>query len=204
MRRSTVNLLALACLLYIVGWPSASSAQEQRSQSQKRRSNSPVISRSSASSNSAQVWIVELQDGEFRSTPEDAKKDVLYKACIQVGNLVRQCRPDIHWLPSVEYLKKKLRCSDPEARPAQDVSAIASEKPNLYTASVRLELTPPAREEMLLMVRLEEARDRQWVLAKGLMAVLALLLVLALYLRLTERAEQKTHKSIKSYMSQQA
>jgi hypothetical protein len=201
MRRSTLNLLAIASVLYILGWPSVSPAEGQRSSSRERRTGPPFVSHPVTASAPVEVWAVELQSNELRSTPEAAIEEVWSKARNQVANLVRQYRPDLAWFPPIEFLKKKLRASEPKAEPVQDVSAIAGEGKYLYTARLQLELTAAAREDMLHMVRLEVARDRQWILAKGLLAVLAVLIAVAGYLRLTERNTNRSFRSPKSYVA---
>jgi hypothetical protein len=184
MRRSTVNLLILAALC-LLGWPVASAAESQRSQSRERKSGSAEFGRTRIVSEATQVWVVQLQSNELRSTVDAAKDEVWNKARNQVASLVRQYRPDLNWAPSLKFLKDKLRCGEPETK-EEKIIEIDGERKYLYTAWLRLELTPAAREEMLRMVRLEEAWDRQWALAKGMIPILALLVVVALYLRLSE------------------
>src|SRR5262249_18517728 len=132
-------------------------------------------------------WNVELGELEYRHTPEEAARDVQHKACDQVANLVKQYHPDANWRPTNQFLKSKLRCSDPVTSVPPNIKIVDNDKPDFYTARVHLELTPAAREELFRIVRLEEARERQWMLSKSLFGILAGLIAVAGYLRINER-----------------
>jgi hypothetical protein len=188
MRQSSVNFLALACLLYLLGWSNAAAAG-QKNQPREPRDNRVTISRPPAPPAATIQWDVMLEAGEFRSTEMAAKDEVWNKACNQVANFVNQFRPDLNWAPTKKFLKEKFKCGEPTVEPAQNTSEIDPAKGTLYTARLRLELTPMAREEMLRIVRLEEARDRQWTLCKLMAVVLMFLVVVAGSLRISERAK---------------
>jgi len=190
MHRSFVHLLAVVGLACVIGCAAQCKAGDQRERAKPKppdaRSGTIVIHRSPPKKGPTVEWDVKLTPGECRSTKEDAAADVERKACDQVAALVRQYHPDANWQPSKRFLKDKLRASGPDVQPAQETVEIAAEKPVMYTASIHLELTPNAREELFRIVRLEEARERQWDLSKGMLLVLGGLLAIAGYLRLSE------------------
>jgi hypothetical protein len=186
MYRASVEFLALASLALVLGWTGHCAASDQ-SKPPPRRDHVIVIGRSAAPKVPTIDWVVELQPSEFRASKQVAEDDVLRKACDQVAALVKEYHPESDWRPSKRFLKTRLRCTDPQASVVQNTSEIDDKKTQLYTASVHLEFTPAAREELFRIVRLEEARERQWMLAKSLFGILAGLIAVAGYLRINER-----------------
>lgn len=187
MHRASAAFLALASFAYILGSPAAGAAGDHPPKPPPPPGRTIIIGRHVTPKTPVVDWIVHLDPGEYRAKEEEAKSEVLKKACDQVAALVKEYHPDSNWQPSKRFLKNDLKCSDPEVSIGQDTSEVDQTKSRLYNATVRMELTPAAREKLFRIVRLEEARERQWQLSKGLMVILAIIIAVAGYLRLSER-----------------
>ena len=123
------------------------------------------------------AWAV---DG-YGENPADAEEDALRRARESVQKFIDEHYGSLHWAPTVEQLQKanvvRLEGS-PEARQFEDEQ--------VQVAHAKVELTRGYREGLQKMVLLQHTRQRQWLAAKVLGGVVALLLVCGGYLRLEE------------------
>jgi hypothetical protein len=111
-----------------------------------------------------------------------AEADALETARADIVLFLRQFNPEGHWTPSREQVRRLVRNKHLNQRTLDEpVSA------EVYEYLLDLELHPSQRDEMLRFVRLEGAEPRLWLLAKGLLGVLAVLGAVSAYFWLDDR-----------------
>jgi hypothetical protein len=123
------------------------------------------------------AWTV---DG-YGENPADAEEDALRRARESVQKYINEHYSQLKWAPTAEELQKAgvMRLEGaPEARQIKDEE--------VQVAHAKVELTRGYREGLQKMVLLQHTRARQWLAAKALGGVVALLLVCGGYLRLEE------------------
>jgi hypothetical protein len=162
-------------------------------------------SASPAPSELLETWICK---GSPRTGREAALEDALHVADEKLAEYLRSIRPESDWPQSLlrayvlrlyddskadtlaleegarEQLKARFDYDLPDSK---DLSDLGDKK--LYISKVGLNLTREFRDELVYKLRLDEAKQRQWWLAKALLAALALCATVGLYYRFDERTK---------------
>ncbi len=125
------------------------------------------------------AWVV---DGYDLEDPQAAQEGALRKAHESVEKYVREHYASLNWAPSLEQLVKA-GVVRPEGTPGTRRLDTGEE---VQEAHAKVEMTREYREGLQRMVLQQHTRQRQWVAARGLAGLVALLLVCAGYLRLEE------------------
>jgi hypothetical protein len=123
------------------------------------------------------TWV---EDG-YGKTANDAEQVALGKARTEVVGYLREHYPALHWTPSPDFLSQhrmiRLEGSAEEKTIQGEV---------VQVAHARAEITSQSLREIREFARVELKQQRQVLTAKGLGAVVALLVVFAAYLRLED------------------
>jgi hypothetical protein len=193
-----LSLLALFCLTALLGGEVAGSdSAGQRSQATTVTRSSTVVTSSRTTRTGSSVWkrTVQLEKDkhEGKRTRELAELAVLEKARLELANLVRQIKPDSRWIPSIQYIKSHLvkpKSSglNPEIIP-EEGELESGEPYTTYLATVELEMSSRVRDDILRQIRYGDARERQWVLGKVLLAILSVIGTAAGYFQLEDRTK---------------
>lgn len=115
-------------------------------------------------------------------TAEDAEQAALEKAQDEVILYLRQQNPPVEWTPSLDYIRARLvkeRNEEPIDKPIELAGMV-------HKVRLNLEMDNQTASEILNQDRQLHVTQRMTMLAKVLGGILAVLIVLASYLRLEE------------------
>jgi hypothetical protein len=119
-------------------------------------------------------------DGGWMKSQEEAYQDALSQAQDALAARLRQQKPAIEWTPTEDYVRKLVK-----GRPDFEVKDFP-DLGSMVRAHVRLEVTAQHKTEIAQLDRHLRMESRQFLLIKILGGLLAVLAVMAAYLRLDE------------------
>lgn len=128
---------------------------------------------------------------------QDAEESALKKVQADLEKYLRTLEPPITWKPSLEYIRNTLAKGQLKVI---EVPLTEAEKQQFYLNSPGdiksrhrvedvIEITPPARREMVYFARQDRSEQRLLLLAPVLAGVVLLLLAASSYIHLDERSK---------------
>lgn len=176
--------LLLSCLI-LMGFASLASADKSTRQRATRPTAAAGQNAPSAPARPSPVVFSVRAKSDERSSEDAAKQEARERARKWLSRFLDGLSPYSHWSPSSSYIERKLLVEQPKVS-AVDKRVGPDESVTMYVATAELSVSEHAWREMLRIVRHDEARQRQWFLAKGLLALLAFLGSTAAYYRLDD------------------
>jgi hypothetical protein len=166
-----------------------------------------VFNASPGSSEVIEKWVC---IGELRPGREAARESALQVADKKLAEYLRSLRPETDWPQSrVRSFVMRMAVDDsnfteqlesgnrerlmkefgiPETLSAEELRPEFGDK-QLFVSKVEIVLTKALKNELAYKLRLDEAKERQWSLAKVMLAALAVFATIGLYYRFDERTK---------------
>lgn len=175
------QLLLTLGLVLVPSWAAAQPARARFANSERR--SAPVIL----------TWNVELEreHREWRSSREAARKAVLGKAQQRLAEWLRERYPYSSLVPSEDFIDKHIAKEGIQVKEEEEI-----EGERLYSARVKLTVTPEVQRMLFTKVEQDaaqtinrEAWQRQYLLGKGLLFLIALAATAAGYFHLDDRSQ---------------
>jgi hypothetical protein len=125
--------------------------------------------------------------GKYQTSPGRATQDALLQAQEQIGDYLRQQDPPVRWVPTPEFIQKRLvkRSSEEEGKDVVDPE-LRDTVGTLWRVKLDVEVGPDDQREILRQDRALRGKDRMFLLGRILAGLVVALAAVAAYVRIDE------------------